>query len=94
MKFEYDSKKSASNKKKHGIDFEETQELWEGDIFVAPADSKGEKRYIAIGKIKGKFYSCIFTVRKENIRLISCRRSRDEERRLYHEASQKEDNIG
>jgi uncharacterized DUF497 family protein len=28
MDFEFDLKKSASNRKKHGIDFEEAQELW------------------------------------------------------------------
>lgn len=29
MKFEYDSDKSARNKIKHGIDFEEAQALWQ-----------------------------------------------------------------
>jgi hypothetical protein len=28
MKFEFDPNKSASNKIKHGIDFEEAQKLW------------------------------------------------------------------
>lgn len=29
MHFEYDQQKSASNKEKHGIDFEEAQALWD-----------------------------------------------------------------
>ena len=29
MKFEYDDNKSYINKSKHGIDFQEAQELWE-----------------------------------------------------------------
>jgi len=29
MKFEYDRRKSHANKRKHGIDFEEAQLLWE-----------------------------------------------------------------
>jgi uncharacterized DUF497 family protein len=28
MAFEYDANKSAENKRKHAIDFEEAQELW------------------------------------------------------------------
>ena len=28
MGFEYDPNKSAENKRKHGIDFDESQELW------------------------------------------------------------------
>jgi uncharacterized DUF497 family protein len=28
MGFEYDSEKSAENKHKHGVDFEEAQALW------------------------------------------------------------------
>ena len=28
MGFEYDSEKSAENKRKHGVDFEEAQALW------------------------------------------------------------------
>ena len=30
MQFEYDPNKSKSNKEKHGIDFDEAQELWNG----------------------------------------------------------------
>ena len=31
MQFEYDWSKSESNLEKHGIDFEEAQELWAGN---------------------------------------------------------------
>ena len=34
MKFEYDIKKSLSNKQKHGIDFEEAKLLWNDDKMV------------------------------------------------------------
>ncbi|MDI6794421.1 MAG: BrnT family toxin, partial [bacterium] len=45
-----------------------------------------------IGKIKSDLYSCIFTIRGEKIRIISCRRSRKNERSIYHEKIG-EDNI-
>jgi uncharacterized DUF497 family protein len=34
MGFEYDPDKSAANKRKHGIDFEEAQELWADSTLV------------------------------------------------------------
>lgn len=39
---------------------------------------------MAIGKISGKLYACIYTSRGEAIRLISCRRASEKEARLYH----------
>jgi uncharacterized DUF497 family protein len=46
MHFEYDPKKSQSNKEKHGIDFEEVQRLWGGAVKEIPPVHRGEPRYI------------------------------------------------
>lgn len=85
MKFGYDQSKSALNKEKHGVDFEEAKAIWFGDNVIIPALTRGESRYMIIGKINQNLYSCIFTIRGENIRIISCRKTRDEEREVYHE---------
>jgi uncharacterized DUF497 family protein len=54
MKFEYDPDKSASNKAKHGIDFEEAQMLWFDDAKIEiPARSDTEPRFMTIGRISG-----------------------------------------
>ena len=90
--FEYDLTKSTTNKEKHGVDFEGAKTIWEGDNVILPAITKGEQRYMIIGKIKSDLYSCIFTIRGEKIRIISCRRSRKNERSIYHEKI-REDNI-
>jgi len=82
--FEYDPEKSAANKRKHGIDFEEAQELWLDPAAVEiPARVTDEPRWVVIGKIGEKHWSAVITRRNENIRLISVRRSRDEEVELY-----------
>lgn len=84
MEFEYDDKKSASNKKKHGIDFSEAQTLWnDDDKIIFPARSEEEERKVLIGTINNKHWSAIYTVRNEKVRLISVRRSRKEEEELY-----------
>lgn len=85
MKFEYDKNKSLVNKRKHGVDFEEAKAIWFGDNIIIPAFTKEETRHIIIGKIDQNLYSCIFTIRGEGIRIISCRKSRDKERKVYHE---------
>jgi uncharacterized DUF497 family protein len=84
MGFEYDPDKSTENKRKHGIDFEEAQTLWVDSALVEiSARTSDEPRWLLIGKIDQKHWSAIITRRNENIRLISVRRSRDEEVRIY-----------
>lgn len=84
MEFEFDSKKSNVNKEKHGIDFNEAQELWnDPDLLEIPAKTTDEKRFLVIGRIGEKHWSGIITYRNEIIRIISVRRARGEEVDLY-----------
>jgi hypothetical protein len=84
MFFEYDPDKSAENKRKHGIDFEEAQQLWaDAQLVEVPARTTDEPRWLLVGKIDEKHWSAIITRRGDNIRLISVRRSRDEEVAIY-----------
>lgn len=84
MRFEFDPTKSASNKAKHGIDFFEAQALWQDDGLVeAPVPSEVEMRFLAIGRLDGKSWTAVFTLRGEAVRIISVRRARKEEVVFY-----------
>ena len=84
MKFEYDLKKNNANQQKHGIDFAEAQVLWDDENRIQyPALTVDEKRFILIGMIDKKYWTAIYTIRNESIRIISVRRSRKEEVTLY-----------
>lgn len=84
MEFEFDNDKSNANREKHGIDFIEAQLLWyDPDRVVIPAKTTDEPRYLLIGKIDEKFWSAVFTPRHDKTRIISVRRSRDEEVEIY-----------
>jgi len=84
VKFEFDTKKSNTNKLKHEIDFIEAQELWNDlDLLEIPAKTSDESRFLVIGKIGEKHWSGIITYRNDNIRIISVRRARNEEIDLY-----------
>ena len=82
--FEFDVKKSESNRTKQGIDFVEAQELWSDSMLMEiPAKTDDEPRYLVIGLIEDKHWSAVITYRGANIRLISVRRARTEEVVLY-----------
>jgi hypothetical protein len=83
MLFEFDPRKSENNKEKHGIDFYEAQILWnDPDLIEIPIKTVDEPKYLIVGKIGEKRWSGIVTYR-EKIRIISVRRSRDEEVEIY-----------
>ena len=87
MYFEFDPSKSASNEKKHGIDFEAAKALWnDPHLLEIEARSSDEPRFLLIGTIDGKHWSAVVTYRDEKIRIISVRRSRKEEVELYEES--------
>jgi len=84
MDFEFDPKKSDSNKNKHGIDFVEAQKLWNDfDLLEIPAETTDEVRFLVIGKIDEKHWTGIITYGNDNIRIISVRRARNEEVEVY-----------
>jgi uncharacterized DUF497 family protein len=84
MEFEFDSRKSAVNKEKHGIDFLEAQQLWDDpDVLQIPVKTSDEPRFLVIGKIAETYWSGVITYRGEKTRIISVRRSRKEEVALY-----------
>ena len=84
MGFEYDPEKSAENMRKHGVDFEEAQALWSDPALLEiPVRVDDEPRWVVIGKMLDKHWSAVITRRDVNVRIISVRRSRDEEVEIY-----------
>jgi uncharacterized DUF497 family protein len=86
MEFEFDPRKSQSNREKHGIDFVAAQAIWEDPALLEiPARTLDEPRWLVIGRIGRKHWSAVITLRGQAIRLISVRRSRPEEIQLYEQ---------
>ena len=84
MEFEWDENKSRANKSKHGIDFNGATELWnDQDRIEIEINFATEDRNALIGKIGDKLWTAIFTRRMDAIRIISVRRSRKKETKLY-----------
>ena len=84
MEFEFDAKKSSSNKIKHGIDFRQAQKLWDDpDLVEIPVRTSDEPRFLVVGRISDRYWSGIITYRGDKIRIISVRRARKEEVNIY-----------
>ena len=89
LRFEWDSRKSQSNKKKHGATFEEASTVL-GDLLSItihdPGHSIGEDRFITIGtSIDGRILVVVHTDRKDVIRIISARKATKNEKRQYEQ---------
>lgn len=91
--FEWDKAKEKLNRRKHGVDFETAQLVFDDPFCVSFVESvkDGEERWHAIGMIEGVIMLVVvFAYRAdgadETIRIISCRRATSGERRLYEQA--------
>jgi len=87
MEFEFDPVKSESNLCKHGMDFDEAQDLRE-DQYAAIIDARSdsEPRFALIALHGERIWTAFFTTRSTKIRLISVRRARTEEEQIYYES--------
>lgn len=73
MEFEWDEAKRLQVIAKHGIDFIDALQIFDGPVFTKPdirADY-GELRHIAIGLVAGNCMVVVYTDRRDVRRLIS-----------------------
>lgn len=89
MRVEWDEAKNLTNRRDHGISFEEARDLFTGgagylEIFDE-AHSESEDRFIAIGPIARGLVLVVGTERDdETLRIISARWAVAREQALYH----------
>jgi uncharacterized protein len=87
----WDPAKARSNKRKHGIEFEEAATVFSDPLLMVLSDSEhseGEDRWIALGKsIRQLLLVVVHTEDERTIRIISARRAEPRERRQYEQGS-------
>ncbi len=81
--FEWHDEKAKSNRRKHGVGFEEAAQIFGSGILTRHETHETEDRYVAIGLAGIKALVVVFTQRRENIRIISARKATPSERRRY-----------
>ena len=87
IRFVWDPKKAAENRRKHGVDFGEAITLFADPlarIHDDPVHSVGERREIIVGhSSKSRLLLVSFTEREHVVRVISARRATRHERKEY-----------
>lgn len=87
--FEWDNKKNETNIKKHGISFQEAKTVFYDEdaiLFDDPAHSKGEERFLIIGRSSNNNALIVSHCYRSNdsiIRIISARKATNSERKVY-----------
>ena len=89
LEFEWDPKKAAANRAKHGVSFEEAATAFADPYSITisdPAHSSGEARYVLIGRSQQtRLVVVVHLERGVRIRLISARLATRRERLTYEE---------
>jgi uncharacterized protein len=87
MTYQWDKNKAASNLNKHGIDFADAVSVFSDDLSTTVNDERfDEERFITIGiDAFGRVLVVAYTLRGNEIRLISARTATRSERKQYEE---------
>jgi uncharacterized DUF497 family protein len=93
MRFEWDAAKSLSNLEKHGVGFDEAQEVFSDPLHVSILDHRFnyfEERWITVGQSHERRVLVVANMyfdeyQEEIIRIISAREATHHERRQYED---------
>jgi hypothetical protein len=94
--FDWDEGNNIKNYSKHKVSLNEAEEMFFNKPLIVLDDikhSNSEKRYLALGKTNdSRKVFCVFTLRKNKIRIISIRDMNKKEREFYEKNSKTKKN--
>ena len=87
MRYQWDRNKAATNLNKHGIDFADAVSVFSDEFAITIFDDRfEEERFVTVGvDIFNRILVVVYTMRDDEIRLISARKATRKERRQYEE---------
>ncbi|HEX3674392.1 MAG TPA: BrnT family toxin [Rhizomicrobium sp.] len=91
IRVEWDPRKSESNGRKHGLNFEDAMQVFYDPLrrFDIEGDEHGEVRWRTTGEIGGTLHVVSHTIREEGeeeiYRIISARKATARERKIFSE---------
>lgn len=82
--YEWDETKRLSNIEKHAVDFIDAPLFFENAVVLGvSAVATEEVRFIAVGRLQGRYITTVFVERQGKTRIISMRKARKNERERY-----------
>lgn len=87
MAYQWDRNKAAANLRKHGIDFADAVSVFSDDLAITIPDKRfDEERFVTIGADAfGRVLVIVYTMRNDEIRIVSARKATRQERQQYEE---------
>ncbi|MFY9906409.1 MAG: BrnT family toxin [Terriglobales bacterium] len=87
MKYEWDEAKNRTNLAKHGLSFEDAEQVFAGPCVTFEDDRfvYGEERLITLGLLGGRLVVIAHSPRDEATRIISMRKGNRREKKIYQE---------
>jgi len=86
MDFEWDEEKRRGNLEKHGIDFLDACQVFDGRPRIdADSPREGEQRFQTTAQLGSRFVTVVWMERAGVVRVISARRARDGEERAHRQ---------
>ena len=85
MRYEWDEAKNRSNLAKHGLSFEDAEQVLSGPCvtFIDDRLDYGEERLITLGLLAGRLVVIAHAPRDEGTRIISMRKGNRREQEIY-----------
>ena len=80
--------KRRANLRKHGFDFVDAQEVFEGVTYTYEDDrlTYDERRFVTLGLLRGVAVSIVHTEEGEHLHIISMRKATRREREIYFQS--------
>jgi uncharacterized protein len=87
MKYEWDDAKNRKNATKHGLDFEDAEQVFAGPCVTFEDDrfAYGEERLITLGLLADRLVVIAHAPRDDGTRIISMRKGNRREQKVYKE---------
>ena len=87
MAYQWNRDKAAANLRKHGIDFADAVSVFSDDLAITIPDQRfDEERFVTIGiDAFGRILVVVYTMRDDQIRIISARKATRQEQQQYEE---------
>jgi len=85
MQFSWDENKRRSNLIKHGFDFIDASQVFEGETLTFEDDrfAYGKQRFITLGLLRGRVVVIAHTENQDKVRVISMREGTKREQTIF-----------
>ena len=84
----WDEPKRRTNLRKHGFDFVDAEQVFEGVTYTYEDDrlAYGERRFVSLGLLREIVVSIVHTEEGDHIHIISMRKATKREREIYFQS--------